>query len=264
MVLHGNEEGLAPPFDSSLYGASLSPTNPGTEFEIEYEGCESVTALFTTTPDVEEILPEGVAPFSSPPTAAVLMAHYPFSTVGEYHEFITLVQVEDLDGEMAYYIPYIYVTNDAALAAGREWAGAPKKLAAIDVDTTGTIIEGTLARPDHESLVSLTVKPERRAEGGFVDSLMSDRMPLLSIRHLPPIEGGDGCTQLVKWYAEMDFEADQHDRPKRWMGPSDLDYVGRSVHDPVHKVSVDDLLAGVYAKYDMVLGVTEVQKTWEL
>lgn len=263
MVLQGSEEGFAPPFDASLYGASVSPSTPGSEYEIDYEECSALSAFFTTSDDVTAILPEGITPYSNPPTAGVLLTHYPFSNVGEYHEFLTVIQVEDFDGEMAYYIPYIYVTNDAALAAGREFAGAPKKLAAMDVDETGTVVNGSLAR-NGTDLLSLSVKPEQRATGGIVDTIMGDRLPLLSIRHLPPIEGGDGCTQLVKWYADMAWHDDQRGRPKRWLGPIDFSYEATSPHDPIHKVSVERMMAGLYGQFDMTLGATEVHKEWEL
>jgi acetoacetate decarboxylase len=262
MVLQGESEGFAPPFDASLYGASIAPSQGG-DYTIGYEDCEGLVALFTTSNDVTRLLPEGIEPYSTPPTAGVLLTHYPFSTVGEYHEFITVVQVEDHDGEMAYYIPYIYVTNDAALAAGRELAGAPKKLASIDLDTDGTIARGSLAR-ERTDLLSLSVKPEQRAVGGIVDTVMGGRLPLLSIRHLPPIEGGDGCTQLVKWYADMDWHEDGQGRPRRWLGPTEVAYEAGSAHDPIHKVPVERQMAGLHGHFDMTLGVTEVHDEWEL
>jgi len=263
MVLQGEQEGFSPPFDASIYGASQSTATPGNEFEIEYEDCDGLVALFTTSPAVESILPEGISPYSNPPTAGILLTHYPFSTVGEYHEYLTVIQVEDHDGEMAYYIPYIYVTNDAALAAGRELAGAPKKLADIALDTEGTIMHGSLARQGTD-LLDLSVKPEQRATGSIVDTIMGDRLPLLSIRHLPPIEGGDGCTQLVKWYADIDWHHDEQDRVKRWLGPTDVSYRATSSHDPVHNVPVDRQMAGLYGQFDMALGATEVHDEWDI
>lgn len=264
MVLQGAQEGQSPPFDASLYNASTSPSTPAREREIAYEDCEAVSAIFATTPEVTDVLPEGITPYSDPPTAGVFVTHYPFSTVGEYKEVLTVIQVEDLEGELAYYIPYIYVTDDAALAAGREMAGAPKKLAAIDLDVEGSIANGSMERPRGTELLSLSVKPERRAVGGLVETLLDGRLPLLSIRHLPPIEGGDGCTQLVKWYADFDFHEDARGRPKRWLGPHTLEYPDRSAVDPVDTVAVEDELAGLYAQFDMALGVTEVHDEWVL
>lgn len=264
MVLQDSNEGVSPPFDASIYGASFPAGAHGENYEIEYTDCSAIGALFTTDPGVQEILPEGITPYSSPPTAAVLIAHYPHSTVGEYHEYFAVVQVEDLDGDLAYYVPYIYVTNDAAMAAGRELAGAPKKIADIGLDTTGSVYSGHLDRPTGTRLTAVETKPEKRATGGLIDTILGDRMPLLSIRHLPPIEGGDGCTQLVKWYAEMDMHPDASGTAKQWLGPTNLRYEAESKIDPVHNLPVDDMLAGIYAEFDMVLGVTEVHQEWKL
>lgn len=263
MVLHGGQEGFAPPFDASPYHATTDPSIPAAEREIAYEDCEAIVALFQTTPDVRAILPEGIEPLSDPPMAAVMLTHYPVSTVGEYNECLTLVQVADRDGNPAYYIPYIYVTNDRALIAGREMAGAPKKLARLELDTTGSIVTGSMERPAGTRLVELSVAPDRRADGGMLDAVMGDRMALLSIRHFPPIEGGDGCTQLVKWYADVDFHEDARGRPTRWLGPGALAYPDRSPHDPVDTVAVEEELATVYGRFDMALGTTEVHAEWE-
>lgn len=264
MVLQGNEEGFAPPFDASLFGASFPPDTPGTDYEIEYEDCEAVTAVFATSPDVGDLLPEGIEPMSDPPTAGVILAHYPFSTVGAYHEFITVIQVTDARGDMAYYVPYIYVTNDAALAAGRELAGAPKKLAAIDLDHEGDQVRGTLERPEGRELVAVSAKPEERAGGGLFETLFPEKTPLLSIRHLPPIEGGDGLTQLVRWYAAIDFHEDGGGDRKAWLGPTEVAYGDHSVVDPIDRVPVVEMLTGGYMRFDMRLGVREVQREWEL
>jgi acetoacetate decarboxylase len=264
MVLQGNSEGFSPPFDSSLFGASVGLGTPGTDYEIEYSGCEAIGAFFTTSPDVRALLPEGVEPYSDPPSAGVLLAHYPHSTVGVYHEYLSVIQVADVDGNMAYYIPYIYVTNDAALAAGRELAGAPKKIADMALERDGSVYRATMDRPEDTRLVTMTTTPETRATGSMIDTILPEKTPLLSVRHLPPIEGGDGCTQLVKWYATIDFHTDEDDVPKRWLGPTDLRYEAESPIDPVHNLAVEDLMAGMYINFDMKLGVTEVQKEWEL
>lgn len=260
MVLRGGHAGFSPPFDASLYGDSFSIDTPASEYQIEYQNCTSIVALFRTTSDVVDLLPEDVEPTTDPPTAGVILAHYPFSTVGAYHEYIGLVEVEDLEGERAYYIPYIYVTNDAAMAAGREMAGAPKKLASMDLDESGTIVHGTLERPTGTELLSLSIKPEQRAGTG----LLGGNTPLLSVRHLPPIEGGDGCTQLVKWYAKMDYHLDAAGSPRQWTGPTTIEYPDRSSHDPIANLAVDQLVMGLYGHFDMVLGATEVQREWEL
>lgn len=98
----------------------------------------------------------------------------------------SLIQV-DFNGSLGYYIPYIYVTSDAALTAGREVVGAPKKLANIDILKENDIL-GYLERPKGKRLVSVTVKPEQRVSEEFIEPLMPRRLELYSLRVLPPIE----------------------------------------------------------------------------
>jgi len=263
MVLQGTYEGFSPPFDASLFGASFSSGTPGNEFEIEYENCEALMAFFTIDGDVRPVLPEGVEPFSDPPQGGIFVAHYPFSTVGEYHEVIATVQVANPAGGMAYYIPYIYVTNDAAMAAGRELAGAPKKIATIALQGDGSATQGILERPEGRRLVTVTATPEQRARGGMVDAILPSPTPLLSIRHLPPIEGGDGLTQLVEWYADIDYHTDEDDVRKVWSGPTDVAYGAASSIDPVDRLGVGEVLTGLYARFDMTLGATAVRREYE-
>ncbi len=262
MVLNGSETGFSPPFDASLYGASDRPTTDAQGTLSEYDDCEAVGAFYHTSPDVEEILPEGVEPYGDPPIAGVMITSYPFSTLGEYREQFTLIQVEDVDGEMAYYIPYIYVTNDAALAAGREVAGAPKKLAEIEIHNHQDVYQGVLERPENTRLLRVGVKPEKRGTMGMMDEFMPSPTPLLGLRHVPDIDGDDGVTQLVEWYADIQFHTDESGEEKLWRGPVDVAYPAESSLDPVHRVPVESKLLGTYSKFDMELGVERVQKEY--
>jgi len=99
---------------------------------IEYWGCRAVMAGFTVAGDVGDLIPRGLH-LDSPAIGAVLVADYGASTLGPYGEFVSFLRVVDDAGTEGLYVPYIYVTDDAAMAAGREVLGAPKKLAAIDV-----------------------------------------------------------------------------------------------------------------------------------
>lgn len=261
MVINGSE-GYSPPFDSSLYGNSVDPSTPASEFAIDYSDCEGVVSFFLTEDRVTGLLPDGIEPTSDPVQAGILVANYSFSTVGQYYEYLTVIQVEDVNGELAYYIPYIYVTNDAALVAGRELAGAPKKLAEIGIDWKSDVVQATLERPEGTKLATLTGKPEERLQDTSpLEGILPQPTPLLSIRHLPPVEGDDGLTQLVKWSTQLDF----HESDKGldlWMGECSVNYPAESSIDPVHTVSVQEILMGMYSKFDMTLEVDEVQKEW--
>ena len=256
MVLKGGEKGMSIPFDAPLFDINR-------ERGIEYRNCEALVAAFMIEGDIEEILPQGIEPFSDPPQGAIWISRYGYSTLGAYNEHISLIMVKDVHGELGYYIPYIYVTNDAAMAAGRELAGAPKKIADITLENKADYIEGTLDRPSGKRLITFTFKPVERAMGNVVDAYLPYPTPLLSIRHLPWIkEPGDGLTQLISWYAEIDYHKDPKDERMIWMGPASITYDSPSVSDPVHKLQIGEMLTALYFQFDMKLNVVEVQKKY--
>ncbi len=243
------------PFDSPLYEVDE-------DRGIEYRNCEAITAFFTIKGDVSEILPEGLKPYSKPAQGGIWISHYSFSTVGEYYEYLTVIQVEDEQGDMGYYIPYIYVTNDAALAAGRELAGAPKKLAKIGLVKELDVVVGTLERPAGKRLVTFVMKPNTRAAGTLIDFILPKPTYLYSVRHLPPIRGKGGVTQLVKWYAEIDFHVDPSGERVIFLGPGNVTYDSPSIVDPVHRVEIDEIMMSIYFQFDMKLGVIDILREY--
>lgn len=239
------------PFDSPLYEVDE-------ERGIEYRNCEAVTAFFTIKNDITSILPKGLKSFSIPPQGGIWIAHYSFSTLGEYYEYLTVIQVEDLNGNMGYYIPYIYVTNDAALAAGRELAGAPKKLAKISLDKEYDVIQGILERPSNKRLVTFTMKPNVRASFDFIQAILPKPTYLYSVRHMPPIKNKGGITQLIKWYADISFHVDPDGERIIYAGPASVTYDSPSTIDPVHKIMIEDILMAIYFQFDMKLGIEDI------
>jgi acetoacetate decarboxylase len=259
MVLKGKTTGASIPFDAPLY-----EFNP--DRGIEYRNCEALAAVFMIDGQIDDILPKGLEPFSDPPQGAIWISRYSYSTVGTYNEHISLIIVRDVNGEMGYYIPYIYVTNDAAMAAGRELAGAPKKMADIKLETEYDMIQATLERPSGKRLITLTFKPVERATGSVIETYLPYQIPLLSIRHLPWVRNPGGgpthLTQLISWYAEVDFHIDPKGEKMVWMGPTSITYDSPSQSDPVHKLKIDEILAGLYFQFDMKLNIVGVQKDY--
>lgn len=64
-------------------------------------------------------------------------AHYPDTSFGPYNEFFPSIPCL-FEGQLFLYVPFIYVDNDAACAAGREIGGWPKKMADIKIDRVGS------------------------------------------------------------------------------------------------------------------------------
>lgn len=235
------------PFDSPLYEIDE-------DRGIEYRNCKAITALFTIKNDVSELLPEGLKPLGN---GGIWISHYGFSTVGIYNEYISVIQVEDEVGDVGYYIPYIYVTNDSALAAGREVAGAPKKLAKIDLIQELDLVQGILERPSGKRLVTFTMKPNMRAKE-MIDHILPKPTFLYSVRHLPPLKGKGGVTQLVKWYADIDFHVDPKGERVIFLGPGSVTYDSPSAIDPVHKIEIGQIISAIYFEFDMKLGFVDI------
>lgn len=252
-MLKSKLKGYSMPLDSPLYDES----------PWEYDSCEAVAAFVTFEETAEGLLPEGLEPYSKPIQGGFWISHYPFSTLGEYYEVLLVIQVKDLKGNMGYYIPYIYVTNDAALAAGREVVGAPKKLAHIDLQKEFNTVTGVLERPKGKRLLTVTMFPNARAEGPLIEAILPRETPLLSLRVIPSLNGGKPeIAQLISWTAVIDFHKDLQGRQKLWVGPASVTYDSPSAVDPIHELKVIETITAVYFKFDMTLVTKEVQKSY--
>ncbi len=233
------------PLDAPLYQMNA-------ERGIEYWGCRAVLATFTVTGHAAALVPEGLH-LGDPSVGAVLVADYGASTLGPYCEFVSLLQVTDDDGIPGMYIPYIYVTNDAALAAGRELLGAPKKLADISVDVDAAAVVGRLARPSSCALAEVVVAPSERVDGDVLDALLPPGTPLYSLRYLPGPSGATQVHELIRWNSDLAVRDDAFGDGLRFTGPTSLRYPSQTEVDPVHHLEVDTLLGGAYLEFDMRL-----------
>ncbi len=93
------------------------------------------------------------------PTAGFVFASYPWSTLGPYEEVVQYIDCLD-DGVPKQFATALYVTSDAAMAAGREAAGFPKKIAKIDV-RHDTAYVASLERPGGLHLAAATLQPDQ-------------------------------------------------------------------------------------------------------
>jgi acetoacetate decarboxylase len=107
------------------------------------------------------MLPEQLSTFpiaELPGYAAVkaVWAHYRDTSFGPYNEFMPVIPCLH-NGELYLDVPLIYVDNDAAMAAGREIGGWPKKFATITFDRIGDEYRCSLERHG-QRLASSSIK----------------------------------------------------------------------------------------------------------
>ncbi len=224
---------------------------------IEYWGCRAVMAGFTVRGDISDLVPHGLH-LDSPAIGAVLVAEYGASTLGPYGEYVSLLRVVDDDGVDGLYVPYIYVTDDAAMAAGREVLGAPKKLASIGVEVRPEAVVGTLGRPSECTLASVVVSPVERLPAEILDAFLPSGTPFYSLRHLPGPPGATQVHELIQWNCDLATRKDAFGDDLRFTGPGSVTYPSRSAVDPVHRLEVDAFVAAAYFEFDMRLTAGKV------
>ena len=262
MVLKGGERGFGIPLNAPLYPSSTAATR------ISYSKVRVALVLANVDPkSVDPLLPEGVD--LALEMAAFWVGDYGLSTVGVYREALIALPVKTEGVELAYYIPYIYVTNDAAMAAGRELAGAPKKLGDIKlvINDYGLVI-GTLDRGGELMRVEVAISNRLGLEQLDTFKALMPRtdntvtLPLLSIRTLPPLpDGTPGIAQLIQWYAKFTFTP--RESPQIWTGEARVK-LGGTPFDPLDDIKVTGVIAGFYIEGDMELGITKRVKEWKL
>jgi len=248
LVLKGGVKGYSIPLNAPLY-----PTRT----PIVYYGCKVLVAIaLVDGKTIDSILPEGVN-VSEKPLAAFWIGEYPASNVGVYNEALVAVQVSTDNLPLAYYIPYIYVTNDQALASGRELLGAPKKLAKIKLQWRDEMIRGVLYRGS--KLLELSLRPLEKGSIEGIRSLVPEEIPLISIRTLPPLRESPGVAQLVQWRAKIIIG----ENPRILVGPTEVKLWG-TISDPLNTISVEEVLTGFHLEFDMELHADRVLREWIL
>ena len=125
--------GYALPVDAPLY----------TPFPLYYEDVRillfpyltDASAAAALLPSQFELVPADAA--GKYAIAQVVFARYPFSNIGAYNE-VAQTLVVTYKGTPGSYAVRLHVTNDQAMAAGREIGGFPKRLGNISFDEGST------------------------------------------------------------------------------------------------------------------------------
>jgi acetoacetate decarboxylase len=184
---------------------------------------EAAAALLPTDLEIEES-----------PLVSVVFATYGFSSVGPFREYIQYIHVRFRDEEYGY-VPFIYITNERGMLAGREREGLPKLLGSVDMDMRNAIPEGLvtarLRRPSDTVLAQATFRPsehigEITAEDPTVGRLMGLRVFGSAVPGGPAV-----VSELVP--SAMKYTAGE-----LWSGDGSLAFTAASELSPVHRLPI--------------------------
>jgi acetoacetate decarboxylase len=145
----------------------------------------AIVCLFKATSEAKRrVLPPELESVEFP-FDAIFIAEYPDSTIGPYNENLILLYTKY--GKMqGLYVMNIYVDDDAALTAGREIWGYPKKLCNIKLSPIkNNKITGTLVR---KGKTILHVEAELTEKAPGVDpSYFLKAFPLINLKLIPDV-----------------------------------------------------------------------------
>jgi len=221
-----------------------SPLYPRPPFV--YEKARMVGVMYGCAEEnIRKILPAPLGP-SAIPMCAAIVAEYPTSSVGPYNEAIILVSA--LYGDTSgWYIPYIYVTTDAALCYGREIYGFPKKLAKIKMFEEGGAVKGVVERNGVE-IIKVLVKPEEAWELPEVGAFFN-------LKLIPSVDGPEPALRqltaiVYDYYKTYNIKG----------GESSVTF-GKSESDPIYKhLPATEILMGGCWNADFRFGYAKVLK----
>ncbi|WXG41704.1 MAG: acetoacetate decarboxylase family protein [Candidatus Freyarchaeum deiterrae] len=212
----------------------------------KYPGARGVLFIYETEPNnIRKVLPD-VLEIGDMPLALLGIMEYPkCEPLGPYNEAYLMVQAK-CDDISAWFDPFMWVTTEEALTAGREIWGFPKKMADIKVVQEEERVTGTVERKGVK-FIEAVVEPTSPLEMPFDASIMTFKQMLK----------GDGSGLDVK---KVLLTMNPLEITKMMAGEGKINFK-KSKEDPVHLLEPKKLAANVYVEYDMTLPYGKIIKT---
>jgi acetoacetate decarboxylase len=219
----------------------------------DFYDAEILTIFWETKPEiVAKLLPPPLKP-TNRPVAMALFANYPRTNFDLVYKESGLFLRALYNGEEGSYCLSMPVTNDMAMASGRETRGFPKKMADIHFKREGQTVEGWTERRGvrfMEVRAKLTGKFNDPAAQEIIMAIRkvgadgSINVIAYNFKHFPAPEGGafDYNPKLVR--------QDSVNRPKEMLvGEAEI-ILRRSDYDPWVEIEVVKMLGGLYTVGD--------------
>ncbi len=193
---------------------------------IFYKDVSMLLFQYVTDPAAAAALLPKPLELADPPIVIMLFANYPWSTLGPYRETAQAIRCV-YKGKSMNYAARLHVTNDAAMAAGREIAGFPKKLGEIEFINDETYFS-YLERPKGLRICSGVLKPIKVIPGAIPMTF-----DFATVRLIPSPEPGapPSLVQLVQtqWVLSSG---------EMWGGVGTCQFTGASDSDPYHRLPI--------------------------
>lgn len=215
----------------------------------EFYDAEMLAVAWETKPEiVKRLLPPPLKPPKTPLVLAFI-ANYPKTNFGVTYLEAALFLMAEFNGEPGTFCLSMPVTNDMAMAGGREAYGYPKKIATIELNRDGQDVEGWAERRGtrfFDVRAKLTGKFNVEGAQNVFSEILSEGgdsvVVTYNFKHFPAPEGGafDFNPRLVREEVEFRPYSIEGGEAEIVMKPSD--------YDPWSEVEVVKLLGAIYTK----------------
>lgn len=213
----------------------------------EYRDSWILNILFKTTSEVtRELVPEPLVP-NSDNLMAIFVCRHKASGFGVYNEVMLFVPsiFEEMSGN---YVAYLYMDNDAGIAAGREIYGWPKKEARITIVEKGEVLLATVERGG----IELVRAAMELAELGKPEDFQFSE-PWFNFKLIPSVKM-DTPPEVM----QLTSTTEENLKVKRvYTGRATLEF-GTSPVDPLHKIPIREVQGGVYMNADFALAYGDI------
>ncbi len=213
----------------------------------EYRDCWWVAVVFKSTPEtLRELVPEPLEPNADNIMSAWVGSLHS-AGFGPYHEAVIAVPVrfQDIAGR---YNVYLYVDNDAAIAGGREIWGYPKKGARFSRIESAETVRYAVERGGVQIIGASVVL----ADLGNPEELLPP-LPVINLKIIPSVKQGapPDVQQLTVTILE------NYRIKTAYKGNATVEF-GMSPADPLHRIKVEEIVAGYYLQMDADLTYGDV------
>jgi acetoacetate decarboxylase len=233
------------PFDptwvqATPVGAPLVPALP-----IRLRRTEILTVAFRTDREAADALIP--APLRLAGDLALVHVYWMHDAewFGVYGESAWQLPVVLPDGSPAVYSPFLVLGSDAAVAAGRELYGQPKKAGEVSLETRGDLLVGVVARNGIDIATATMVYKQQRAAPDALDALVAGAGTNVNLRVLPGEEGELRRELVARDFADVVVH-------EAWRGPATLE-VRPNAQAPVHLLPVREVVLGLHRLVDVTL-----------
>jgi acetoacetate decarboxylase len=185
---------------------AVHSTSPIPKFPIRFRDSEILTIAYRTTPDgIARFLPEQLTPRSNRVMVHIYRLHDP-EWFGSYGELAVHIPVRhERSGVEGSFSPMFVLESDAAIAAGREIFGQPKKAGTVTLARDGDLLVGRVQRNGIELLTATMAykqrpsTPEALAELEFGTNI--------NLKVIPAVDGpGDAVRELTaRDFSDVEF-----------------------------------------------------------